>query len=439
MYRNRSSQCTNCGDEGHHFRQCTAPITSYGILAIRQPEDGVWNPEGLEVLLIQRKDSIGFIELLRAKYKITDIPYIQEQIQGTVEHERKALISKPFHELWIDLWGTSPTQTRQYKQEYDQALQKFTALKEGFEVDGAHVSLKTLVDSAPLLWPTPEWGFPKGRRNPFESDRQCAMREFCEETGLTTEQFTIVENLEPIRETFLGNNAIHYCHVYFVAIVPRSIEVRMLDNELMKREIGDIRWFSFANAFEQIRTTNPEKRAVLTRVQGVLRKIFPVALGPGVKSALVDRNGRELCQFRRFTGGTREQQPSLWRTRKVWQRTSEPEPKNEFVQLNSCSATTSSGGSSSGPATNCPATSGEAGEEEKCPSESASKDTPSCAEPIASPGEQQREQERGDTCLNEEQQSTSSTSSKSSNPNPWVTATRRTQRRRACQFVEDDD
>ena len=36
---------------------------------------------------------------------------------------------------------------------------------------------------ASTTWDTPEWGFPKGRRNYQENDLTCGLREFEEETG----------------------------------------------------------------------------------------------------------------------------------------------------------------------------------------------------------------------------------------------------------------
>ena len=36
----------------------------------------------------------------------------------------------------------------------------------------------------PIVYESPEWGFPKGRRNMHESDLDCAKREFEEETGI---------------------------------------------------------------------------------------------------------------------------------------------------------------------------------------------------------------------------------------------------------------
>jgi 8-oxo-dGTP pyrophosphatase MutT (NUDIX family) len=296
----KPSICSNCGLAGHHYKNCIQPITSYGIIAFHI-NDSNWNqaqrlsndeltglPENaIEFLMIQRRDSIGYVELLRAKYKLSDIQYIRSQIAGTTEKERTALKTKSFDELWIGLWGPLNTlENRQHRQEYEQAKQKFEIMYTGFEVNGHTYTLFSLIDSIPIQWSTPEWGFPKGRRNVFETDYKCAIREFCEETGLASTDVKIFENIEPIRETFFGNNDIHYCHVYYLAWIPKRVQVKLnKENDLMMREIGDIKWFSIEHALSLIRTTNIEKKEILLRAYSLLRNLCPVFVGPVVSVA----------------------------------------------------------------------------------------------------------------------------------------------------------
>jgi 8-oxo-dGTP pyrophosphatase MutT (NUDIX family) len=296
----RQNICSNCGTMGHHFKHCIEPVTSYGIIAFRI-NDTNWNQaqrlvndeltgipdKNLEFLLIQRRDSIGFIELLRAKYKTTDIAYIKEQILGTTQKERESILNKSFDELWVDLWGSMTTnENKQHRQEYEQAKIKFEQLTHGVEVNGEIIKLETLLKSLPVQWNTPEWGFPKGRRNVYETDYKCALREFCEETGIEESDIKIFENIEPIRETFFGNNNIHYCHVYYLAWIPSRVKVNLKkENELMNREIGNIGWFSLNQALETIRSTNVEKREVLLRASLLLRNLCPIFVGPIVQTA----------------------------------------------------------------------------------------------------------------------------------------------------------
>ena len=57
-----------------------------------------------------------------------------------------------------------------------------------FTTKGVMIFL-TLVKESQTNWLTPEWGFPKGRRNYQETDITCAYREFNEETGFYERRF----------------------------------------------------------------------------------------------------------------------------------------------------------------------------------------------------------------------------------------------------------
>jgi 8-oxo-dGTP pyrophosphatase MutT (NUDIX family) len=292
--RNKVSICSNCGIQGHHYKYCTEPITSYGILAFRTGDIKFHQPQTiatgsskyvtphLEYLLVQRRDSIGFIELLRAKYKLSDIAYIQEQIDGTTPAEREALLTKSFDELWTSLWGgTSLSENKQYRQEYEVAKQKFETFSQGYMHNGSEITLRSMIETSALHYATPEWGFPKGRRNVSETNFKCAIREFTEETGLQPSDICILDNIEPITELFYGNNNIHYKHIYYIAYIPNHIHVQLQPkNDLMMREIGNIGWFSYESALQMIRHTNPEKRQVLEKVAALLNILCPLFIGP---------------------------------------------------------------------------------------------------------------------------------------------------------------
>ena len=55
--------CNNCGTYGHLFYNCKKPITSFGIVCYRITESNM-----IEYLLVQRKDSLGYVDFLRGKY-----------------------------------------------------------------------------------------------------------------------------------------------------------------------------------------------------------------------------------------------------------------------------------------------------------------------------------------------------------------------------------
>ena len=55
--------CINCGKNGHSFHNCSKPIMSNGIIAFTKKD------KDYKYLLICRKDTLGYVEFLRGKYK----------------------------------------------------------------------------------------------------------------------------------------------------------------------------------------------------------------------------------------------------------------------------------------------------------------------------------------------------------------------------------
>ena len=246
--------CTNCGNQGHITKQCTFPVTSYGVIMFRI--NGAWNQaemllkagslNGLdavrnqtEFLLIQRRDSLGFVDMMRGKYRANDYEYIKQQIRGTTRDEQARLLNVSFDTLWEQLWGPPQEGTHAYKNEKESSRVKLEQLRTGSP------SLAELIEEVNTVWPTPEWGFPKGRRDNHESEFNCAMREMFEETGICEKDVIPVKNMEPISETFFGSNSVQYCHKYWIVYMASNKDITMKDdNEHMRREVGDIGWFS---------------------------------------------------------------------------------------------------------------------------------------------------------------------------------------------------
>lgn len=249
--------CLNCGRPGHSFRDCRAPITSFGICAVKQIENKH------HYLLIQRRDSLGYVEFLRGKYKLDNPDYIMLLLNGMTSSERQRLLTTGFDKLWENLWNSQ--NTRQYRNEYEQAKKQFELLRTTGDVMGK--LLHSYVAQASTDWPSPEWGFPKGRRSLHETELNCAIREFTEETGLHKTILHVCTGLDPYVEQYIGTNGITYKQVYYVAACKPDIEaVVQTANRVMTREVGNIGWFSYEDALSRIRTTNIEKRTLLTKM-----------------------------------------------------------------------------------------------------------------------------------------------------------------------------
>jgi len=254
------------------------PITSFGIILVQilgltkeeftrrlQDDTAITGLETADFrfLMIRRKDSLGYIELLRGKYETNNREYILTLVEQTSMAERERLKTMDFPTLWEELW-CGPV-SKPYRHEFEPARAKFETIRSSF--------LGEVLEKATSRWHEPEWGFPKGRRGPGESELRCAMREFHEETRFPMENVLLCRNMVPLEESFFGSNKVHYRHKYYIALCfdPTVEPIFRQGDTVMAREIGDIRWFTLQEAMDHIRPYNVEKKEVLLHVMSVLR------------------------------------------------------------------------------------------------------------------------------------------------------------------------
>jgi 8-oxo-dGTP pyrophosphatase MutT (NUDIX family) len=118
-------------------------------------------------------------------------------------------------------------------------------------------------------WPDPEWGFPKGRRNANESDYNCAVREFSEETGYSPKILNNIRNVVPFEETFTGSNYNSYRHKYYLMFV--SYEDSIVNHKYQKAEVSGMDWFPLSECQRLIRPYNLEKKKLIQHVDNCLQ------------------------------------------------------------------------------------------------------------------------------------------------------------------------
>ena len=270
----RNIYCGNCGKLGHTYRKCKLPITSCGIILYKnnkffeeiKDEDGdiINNHERYYFLLIRRKDTLGYVEFLRGKYDEMNEDYLVKIFNTMTKSEIVRIKTLEFEQLWNELW--SHRNNKQYQVEYENSNSKFQNL-----IHGKYLNLDRIIEKANIKYTEKEWGFPKGRRNIKESDYDCAMREFQEETGFMENEYTILKNIKPVEEIFYGSNDIRYKHIYYIGecLSEKKIKVDP-ENRFQATEIGGIEWFNLNDAVDKIRPYNVEKKLVLKKVYKLL-------------------------------------------------------------------------------------------------------------------------------------------------------------------------
>jgi 8-oxo-dGTP pyrophosphatase MutT (NUDIX family) len=265
--RKRYISCTNCGTPGHVLKKCNQPITSFGIIVYKERhefDDTDLNPrlrslvniqdngtllDNTKILLIQRKDTIGFTDFLRGKYETEQT--LALLFSEMTMYEQRNLLTESFDDLWDKLWINHNSKT--YKNEYVNAKYKLSC-----------IDLPSYIKKYPSQYTFSEFSIPKGRKNVRESNMKCAEREFYEETGYNSDDYACLDPDNYIIEEFTGTDNIKYKHVYYITKVLESkIRNPQIQNQLQMEEVMDIGWFSINEALHVMRPYDTAKKQVI--------------------------------------------------------------------------------------------------------------------------------------------------------------------------------
>lgn len=273
--------CNNCGKYGHTMHSCKMPITSFGVVVFRN------NPEtGREYLMICRKDTLGYIDLIRGKYQLLDncissntlspcLQYIMNMLKQMTTDEKIKLQTKTFQYLWCELWGGDGNSSSknnvhpQYKLEEYISRTKFNELKKNRILD----ELIRICNRDYPVFEEPEWGFPKGRRSFNEKDFDCAIRETTEETGYPANTFINIKNILSFNEVFCGSNYKSYKHSYYLMYMKYSESLNT--NNFERSEVSSMEWMSFDDCMNKIRPYNIEKKRMLFNINTTINLYNP--------------------------------------------------------------------------------------------------------------------------------------------------------------------
>lgn len=245
--------CNNCGEKGHVFRNCKEPIISCGIILIDNPTIPV-DPDSIKILMVRRKHSMSFTEFIRGKYDIDNLEFIKVLISNMTHEEQELIKTLNFDELWTNHWGVGRDH---HSSEYEISKTKFT------KIDITSLICTSGYDES-------EWGFPKGRRQHRESDINCAIREFSEETNIQKDQYIICKNLV-LEETFNGTNGIQYKHSYFIALAKPSLKLKHIMTDEQSREIAEISWKSLNDCEKTTRPHYIQRPELLKNLRVILK------------------------------------------------------------------------------------------------------------------------------------------------------------------------
>ena len=119
-------------------------------------------------------------------------------------------------------------------------------------------------------WLETEWEFPKGRKNYQEKDIDCAIREFSEETGITSNKVKIVNNVTQLEEMYIGTNLNYYKHKYFLGYINYS-DIDL--SHFQKQEVKNVKLFNYTKALNHIRHYHESKKECLKQANYIIKNL----------------------------------------------------------------------------------------------------------------------------------------------------------------------
>ena len=257
--------CNNCGNFGHVYKNCRHPILSYGILLFHKDKES----NEYRIVMVERKDSLSYIEFIRGKYKNPlNYDYIKLLISRMTKTEKDKLLKYNFDNLWEKLWIHTDTVNQRIQKEYQKSKDIFNQLKNTtIKKDKIMYSLQTIINESPNKYVMNEWEIPKGRRTGYENNKECALREFREETNIESKYFQLINNIIPLVEEYKGINNVRYKHLYYIGEIDHLIGLEVdMKNKDQYTEIKNIDWLTEKECYEKIREYDNTKKKIIQSI-----------------------------------------------------------------------------------------------------------------------------------------------------------------------------
>ena len=219
---------------------------SFGIILIDN------NSKKPRILLIQRKDSFGFIDCIRNNGNINQI---MKSFNTLTNEEVYKLKNLPFDILVQQACNTKPHQ---------KLINKW---KKNFK----NTNIRNLVHNILHLQEEHDWEIPKGKKLKKETPINCALRELYEETGFNKYNINIQNNIEFV-ETYIGTNDKLYKNVFFLGILKNHIKINWTTQERITGETLKIKFIDINDVNKEWKEYQKSKIKIINSVKKWIEK-----------------------------------------------------------------------------------------------------------------------------------------------------------------------
>ena len=195
-----------------------------------------------EILLVKARLTYNYTSFIFGKYKIWEIEKLQSKFDGMTQQEKLLIWSCDFSKMWYHIWlrvpsADNPSDTFwsfyvNCKSKFDKLIMRDSGKK-----------MRQMLNRSK----TTElgWEIPKGRLEAGESELDCAIREFKEETNITSDMYQLIPSIAPICCSFEDEDITYVLKYYVCYTLNNNISINInYDNLHQISEISAMNWFS---------------------------------------------------------------------------------------------------------------------------------------------------------------------------------------------------
>lgn len=253
---------------------------SYGIALCRPNEKNE-----TEILLMKKRYTYHFFEFVFGRYRKNNIKHLMSLFNNMTYSEKLCILNMKFSDMWYKIWLTNPEKSFSYggKTPEDDITNMgrrgkgngcYFKKKNKFEASfmrDAGKSLLRMIDMSENA-ETP-WDIPRGRKIPHEKDLDAASREFEEETGITSEDYTILWNIPPVVSAYKSHGTIYKHYFYLATLDNKEWKPRVsFKNFNQVLEVECLKWITPHEV--KYLQLDPERNKRMNTILKVISKLY---------------------------------------------------------------------------------------------------------------------------------------------------------------------
>ena len=173
-----------------------------------------------EILMVKKRYTYQYFMFVYGYYKKSNIKYLMYLFDNMTFGEKVDILSMNFDNIWYRLWLINIDNINNILDKSNEISYNLSYYKckrdifnKTFLKDGGALLKKLINNSTNSVTP---WEIPKGSAINDENHIDCAIREFEEETGISSDNYNILWNVDPVVLSHKDENIV-YKSIYYVA------------------------------------------------------------------------------------------------------------------------------------------------------------------------------------------------------------------------------